>query len=144
MNTTSRRRIAAVLQIALAPIAAVALGMTAATLPAEGGWTASGAIEQEWAAETAASKDRNEWTTKALREAGYEGCSALPTSKRAALAEVEAKGFPSHHVVRLPVAEGWDWTTMSPAEVAERMEAWGGTSTTSDDPKIVANCWPTV
>lgn len=133
MNTTSRRRIAAVLQIALMPLVAVALSMVAATMPAEGGWTASGAIEQEQANQTLAAKPANLWTNADLRAAGYTGCVALKTV-------TDAANPWSHHLVRLPAAEGYRWVMMTRTDVAERMAWAGGTATTADDVKMAANC----
>ncbi|MDR7253700.1 hypothetical protein J2X46_002690 [Nocardioides sp. BE266] len=130
----STNRTATLLHLALMPVLAVAFSIFAATLPATGGWVTNGAIGAEEHQRTAASKPANEWTTKALREAGFRGCVALEAPE-------DMTSFPVAHVVRLPVAEGWDWVRMPAAEVAARTEAFGGTATTADDVKLVGNCY---
>lgn len=134
-TTRNRRRFANVIALLLPVMFALGLSISAATQPAEGGWVGSGAIEQAQAADTLAAKPRNTWTTKALVEAGWTDCVNVLTDK------VTFDNVPTAHVVRLPVSEGWDYVKMSPAEVAGRTAAFGGTTTTADDVKIVANCY---
>lgn len=102
----------------------------------EGGWVASSPLEAQIAAEVRESKPRNVWTTEDLEAAGWTGCVAVDDD------EVTFEHAPEAHVVRLPVAEGWNWVRMPAAEVAKRMEVFGGTTTTKDDvTKLVANCY---
>jgi hypothetical protein len=110
-------------------------GSVDARTVATGEWVGDSGIDAEVAADTLNSKPRNTWTTADLRDAGWKGCrnvlTDVPTYERPPVA----------HVVRLPVAEGWDYVRMTPAEVASRIEAFGGTATTADDVKIIANCY---
>lgn len=134
---TTRRLIAALLHLALPLFAGCALfagGYSQVEAPAVGGWVAEGAIDREVANDTLSGKPVNEWGTKDLLEAGFEGCVKVEDP-------AHMKGIPTAHVVRLPVAEGWGWVKMDAAEVARRTEGFGGTPSTKDDVKIVGNCY---
>lgn len=85
----------------------------------------------------AADKPRNEWTAASLAKAGFRGCEPIDWDAKADPTAPAAVA----HVVRTPAAEGYAWVLMSPAEVSERQESFGGTSKTSDDVKMVGNCW---
>lgn len=126
-------RFAALLQLLLPVALLVGISAGAMTMAPEGEWMASEGVEQQIAAEVRASKPVNEWTTKDLKAAGWTGCVATATDP--------VTTFPVAHVVRTSVREGFRWVRMDAAEVAARIEAFGGTATTKDDPKVVGNCY---
>lgn len=135
-----RRRILTAATTAAMPLTVALLALTgsmqARTVPTGTDWIAEGAIEQAIAADVAATKPRNEWTKATLADAGWTGCEPVAWDT-----EPDWTRIPVAHVVRLPVAEGFRHVRMSPTDVAARTEAFGGTATTADDVKILANCY---
>jgi len=84
----------------------------------------------------APSKPKNLYTTADIRERGWNGCVQVKGDKVVLFEHV-----PTSHIVRLPVSEGWDYVRMSPADVSARNEGFGGTTTQTDDVKVIANCY---
>lgn len=127
-------RIAFLLHLALLPVIGLGIMLTGVTYTAPvGGWVGHGAIDREVAAATAASKPTNEWDTQSLVKAGWTGCYDSDLGLRNG-------SYPTSHVVRLPAAEGFKWVRMDAAEVARRIEGFGGTPSIKDDVHIVGNC----
>lgn len=134
---TNRRMIAAALQALLPLIAGsilFALGWEA--VPVRPIYTNEGSPAQveNYYKNILPAKPVNTWGAKDMAKAGFPGC--VPTGDVA-----EDGPYPTMHMVRLPISEGWKWVLITPAELARRTEGFGGTPSTKDDVKLVGDCY---